>query len=153
MTKTKDIINLEQLATALEYLIWLEATRQQDNLTRNKRGEIETLLAGQKYREEARVLDPLRQYDFPTDAWSHVLGQEYELSGRYVEFLRMLNTTLSFPGADFDLEAVATLLEPELARTATIVTESPKKWQFVALLNYLHAFASGEVSERDLIAA
>lgn len=153
MTKKKALINGEQLATALEYLIWVEATRQRDNLPRNKWGEIESLLAGQEYREEARVLDHLRQRDFATDAWSHVLGGEHELSGRYVEFVRMLDMTTNTPDATFDLEAVVALLEPGLARQAVILSDSRQKWQYIALLNYLHAFASGEVTERDLLAA
>jgi hypothetical protein len=153
LTKTDTFINLEQLSTALEYIIWFEATRQWDNIPRHKRREIETLLSDQKYREDARVLDHLRQRSFPTDVWSHVLGNEHELTGRYVEFLRMLNTILRFPGADFDLESVVTLLEPELARMATIVTESPQAWRFNAILNYFHTFAKGEVTERDLLAA
>lgn len=148
-------INGEQLVTALEYIIWLEASRQRVNLHPDKEHELADVLKGWNFRVERRVTEILHQHDFPTDAWQAVLGrQEDNLRwSRYMEFVRLLNTTVNLANATFDLEAVAQLLEPELARYAVILPDSRQKWQFLALLSYLHAFASGEVTERDLLAA
>lgn len=155
LTNRSKTITGEQLASALNYLIWLEERRQKPNLHPRKERDLKPIVGARKYVERAELVGILRQHDFATDAWSHVLGnRESDLnSSRYATVDRFLATCSNLGVTLINLEEISQLLEPELARYAHLPMNSPQKWQYIALLNYFHAFASGEVTERDLIAA
>ncbi len=154
LLKDKRTINGEQLATAINYLIWWEGQRIGINLHPDKKRDLVRHLKDHAFVQCDRALNPLRKQHLPNDAWSHVIGaREADFDGPYVTSARILSACTDRGEATFFVDEIAMTLEPELWRHTRVHWLTPGKERYFALVAYLNLFASGEVTERDLLAA